>query len=52
MRKVRSPETRAYAILNDSEQTVSENVLSAMRNYDVHPVQWSVRNKVREELAA
>ena len=51
-REVRSPETRAYAILNDSEQTVSENVLDAMRNYDVHPVPWSARDEAREELAA
>ena len=51
-REVRSPETRAYAILNDSEQMVSENVLDAMRNYDVHPVPWSARDEAREELAA
>ena len=51
-REVRSPQTRAYAILNDSEQTVSENVLDAMRNYDVHPIPWSARDEAREELAA
>ena len=51
-REVRSPETRAYAILNDSEQAVSENVLDAIRNYDVRPVPWSVREEAREELAA
>ena len=36
-REVRSPETQAYAILNDSEQPVSEAVVAAMRSYDVHP---------------
>ena len=51
-REVRSPETRAYALLNDSEQAVSENVLDAMRSYDVHPISWSDREKAREELAA
>lgn len=51
-REVRSPEARAYAVLNDSEQIVSENVLDAMRNYDVHPIPWSSRDKARDELAA
>ena len=51
-REVRSPDSRAYAILNDSEQTVSENVLDAMQNYGVRPVPWSGRDEVREELAA
>ena len=44
-REVRAPETRAYAILNDSEQAVSENVLDAMRSYDVNPIPWSARNE-------
>ena len=52
IREVRSPETRAYAILNNSEQAISENVLDAMRNYDVRPIPWSARDKARDELAA
>ena len=51
-REVRSPEARAYAILNNSEQSVSANVLDAMRNYDVHPVLWSAREEARAELTA
>ncbi len=51
-REVRPPESCAYAILNDSEQPVSESVLDAMRNYDVRPVLWSAREQVRQELAA
>jgi hypothetical protein len=51
-REVRPPESRAYAILNDSEHPVSESVLDAMRNYDVRPVLWSGREQVRRELAA
>lgn len=51
-RDVRSPDTQAYAILNDSEQPVSEAVVDAMRSYDVHPVSWSAREEAREELAA
>lgn len=49
---VRPVESRAYAILNDSEHPISESVLDAMRNYDVRPVLWSGRDRVRQELAA
>ena len=49
---VRPSESRAYAILNDSDARISANVLDAMRNYEVNPVLWSERDKVREELVA
>jgi len=51
-KEVRSLDSRAYALLNDSEQPVSPAVLEALRNYDVHPVPWSQRKSVREELVA
>jgi hypothetical protein len=51
-KEVRSADSRAYALLNDSEQTVSPSVLDALRSYDVRPVPWSQRESVREELAA
>jgi len=51
-KEIRAPESRAYALLNDSEQRVSQNVLDALRNYDVYPVPWSQRDMVREELSA
>lgn len=51
-KEVRSSDSRAYALLNDSEQPVSSAVLEALRNYDVHPVPWSQRESVREELVA
>ena len=51
-KEVRSSESRAYAVLNDSEHAISESVLDAMRNYDVRPVLWSGREQVRQELAA
>ncbi|HXC12909.1 MAG TPA: DUF1829 domain-containing protein [Stellaceae bacterium] len=51
-REVRPADSRAYALLNDSEQTVSQAVLDALSNYEVHPVPWSKRESVREELAA
>jgi hypothetical protein len=49
---VRSPDSLAYALLNDQEQKVSDNVLDALRNYDVRPVPWSGRDAVQAELAA
>ncbi len=51
-KEVRSPKSRAYALLNDAERTVSPAVLKALRSYDVRPVVWSGRDSVREELAA
>lgn len=50
--EVRSPETRFYAILNDTKQPVSGKVLDAIRINGVHPCLWSDRDAVREELAA
>jgi len=52
IREVRPPEARAYAILNDSEQAISDGVLDAMHNYKMRPIRWSNREEVREELAA
>lgn len=51
-KEVRSSDSRAYALLNDSEQPVSSTVIDALRSYDVRPVPWSERDKVREELVA
>ena len=51
-RDVRSEDSRAYAILNDSEQPISGGVMDAFRNYAIHPVQWSARAEVVAELAA
>ena len=51
-REERAPDTRAYALLNDGDQRIPENVIEAMRNYEVRPIPWSDRDKVREELAA
>jgi len=49
---VRPPASRAYVLLNDTEQSVPPGVFDAVRNYDVHPVAWTRREEVREELAA
>lgn len=50
-KEVRSADSCAYALLNDTEQPVSAAVTDALRNYDVQPVAWSARESVRVELA-
>jgi len=51
-RQVRSPESKAYAILNDTEQPLSGSVVEAFRNYQIQPVAFSQRIEVVIELAA
>jgi len=51
-KEVRSPDSKAYAILNDTEQLVSMAVTDALQSYDVKAIPWSRREDVREELAA
>lgn len=51
-KEVRPANSRAYTFLNDSDHTPTVAVLDALKNYDVHPVLWSKREEVREELAA
>ena len=52
IREARPEGAKAYAILNDSEKRVSAAVIEAMTAYDVVPIKWSEREKVRDELAA
>jgi len=51
-REVRPRDSKAYAVLNDFEQSISGGVLDAFRNYQIHPVPWSHRAGVVAELAA
>jgi hypothetical protein len=51
-KEVRPPDSKAYAFLNDSEQTISLSVLEALRNYDVNPVLWTKREEVRQQFVA
>ena len=51
-KEVRTPGSRAYALLNDGELKVPIDTLNALRSYDVIPVMWSQRKDVREEFAA
>ncbi len=51
-RQVRPPESKAYVVLNDNEQTISSAVLEAFRSYQIQPVPFSRRADVVTELAA
>lgn len=51
-RQVRSPASKAFAVLNDTEQPVSGSVVDALRNYQIQPVAWHGRAQVVPELAA
>ncbi len=51
-KEVRTPGSRVYAFLNDSERKVDQTVMAALRSYDVRPVVWSQREDARMELAA
>ncbi|NOT00629.1 MAG: DUF1829 domain-containing protein [Phycisphaerales bacterium] len=51
-RDARPPSSKAYALLNDTENSVPADVFDALQSYDVTPVAWSLREQVRGELAA
>lgn len=51
-RAMRKHQSVLYAFLNDQEQTVSEYITNALREYDIKPVEWSKREKVIRELSA
>jgi hypothetical protein len=41
-----------YVLLNDTEKSVSEPIVDALKNYQLNPVRWSDRAMVREKLLA
>jgi hypothetical protein len=51
-KEVRPADSRAYALLNDSDREVSASVADALRSYEVKPVVWSRRTEIEQELAA
>jgi hypothetical protein len=48
----RTPESQAFAVLNDTDQAVSSGVVEALQAYKIRPVPWSERDKVVAGLAA
>jgi len=51
-REVRSSDSKAFAVLNDTEQSIAGSVMDAFRSYAIQPVSWSDRAQVVTELAA
>ncbi len=51
-REARSGSSRAFALLNDQEQSIPGGVFEALQSYDIEPVVWSEREGVVERLAA
>ena len=51
-KEVRPPDSKTYAILNDSEESIPAAVTDALKNYGLTPIGWSERDQVLEELAA
>ena len=49
-REVRPPESQAYAFLNDTDHSPPPMVVDALKSYDLHPVLWTKREDVRQEL--
>lgn len=51
-RDTRPPKSILYSVLNDTEKTVSSEILSALHHYDIKTILWSQRSQYAEELAA
>ena len=49
-KEVRAPSSKAYAMLNDSENEPSPGVLDALHNYGVEPILWSQRENALQGL--
>lgn len=48
----RPPNSKAYALLNDTDRAIPGDILDALKNWDVTPVIWSSREDHKSELAA
>ena len=51
-RETRSEDSKLYAFLNDTSHRVPEDVIEALRSYNLTPILWSHKEEVQEELAA
>lgn len=48
----RPRDSRAYAVLNDADESVSQEILGAFGQYGITPIRWTQRNDFVDELAA
>jgi hypothetical protein len=51
-RENRAGDSKLFALLNNSEKPVSVTIIDAFKNYELIPVLWSDRDKIKDELAA
>ena len=52
IKDLRKVKARMYAVLNDSDRSVSTEVIEALRSYEIQPILWSHRLDYAPELAA
>jgi len=52
IRDMRAADSRAFAILNDSEREISSTVKEALERYEIKPFTWSKRDLALPELTA
>ena len=51
-KEVRAPGSTAYGVLNDTEQPINPDLVSALKQYAIKALPWSRRDEYVEELAA
>ena len=51
-KEVRSPDSTAYGFLNDADQAISPDIITALNQYNVKSILWSKREEYVDELAA
>lgn len=51
-RETRKSKAVMYAFLNDENRKVSDSIISAFKQYDIIPVQWSLKEEYIQELTA
>ncbi len=51
-KETRSSDSIAYAILNDREKRIADEMVDALQSYNITPIAWSQREQYRDRLAA
>jgi hypothetical protein len=51
-KETRPSDSIAFAILNDREKKIANEMVDALRNYHITPIAWSQREQYRDRLAA
>ena len=51
-KEIRAPDSTAYGVLNDMEQPINPDLISALKQYGIKAMPWSQREEYVEELAA